>query len=139
MTALFLRKFPGPLTNIALALNLDPKFAKRPTETVIMGGNVYGIGNIDAKHTAEFNFGADPEAAYVVLERMRCPLTIVPWEATCFENDDMLGFVDEVAVAYALSGDKIVKKHRMLRASVELSGEYTRHIFILQSLLWNMV
>uniref|UniRef100_A0A0M3HP54 IU_nuc_hydro domain-containing protein n=1 Tax=Ascaris lumbricoides TaxID=6252 RepID=A0A0M3HP54_ASCLU len=174
----------GPLTNIALALNLDPKFAKRPKEMVIMGGNVYeigllnvegssrvcyleGVGNIDAKHTAEFNFGADPEAAYVVLERMRCPLTIVPWEATCFEIDDMegketdinnhlqlgtpladylssvtsvcrrhyaksnkqLGFVDEVAVAYALSSDKIVKKHRMLRASVELSGEYTRHIF----------
>uniref|UniRef100_F1L475 Inosine-uridine preferring nucleoside hydrolase n=1 Tax=Ascaris suum TaxID=6253 RepID=F1L475_ASCSU len=154
----------GPLTNIALALNLDPKFAKRPKEMVIMGGNVYGVGNIDAKHTAEFNFGADPEAAYVVLERMRCPLTIVPWEATCFEIDDMegketdinnhlqlgtpladylssvtsvcrrhyaksnkqLGFVDEVAVAYALSSDKIVKKHRMLRASVELSGEYTR-------------
>lgn len=45
------------------------------------------------------------------------------------KSNKQLGFVDEVAVAYALSSDKIVKKHRMLRASVELSGEYTRHIF----------
>ncbi|VDN39069.1 unnamed protein product, partial [Gongylonema pulchrum] len=32
----------GLLTNIALALQLDPAFAKMPREVVIMGGNLHG-------------------------------------------------------------------------------------------------
>ena len=47
-----------------------------------MGGNSEGIGN--ASVAAEFNFHADPEAAHVVVESARCPVTIVPWE-TCYK------------------------------------------------------
>ncbi|KAK6017935.1 hypothetical protein OSTOST_16534 [Ostertagia ostertagi] len=30
--------------------------------------------------SAEFNFGADPEAAKIVIEEMNTPITMVPWE-----------------------------------------------------------
>ena len=52
------------------------------TGLFIMGGNSEGIGN--ASVAAEFNFHADPEAAHVVVELARCPVTIVPWE-TCYK------------------------------------------------------
>lgn len=32
----------GPLTNVALALKLNPGFAKLPAKIVMLGGNVYG-------------------------------------------------------------------------------------------------
>jgi inosine-uridine nucleoside N-ribohydrolase len=30
---------------------------------------------------AEFNFYCDPEAAYVTVHNMKCPITVFPWEA----------------------------------------------------------
>lgn len=33
----------GPLTNMALALKLDPAFARMPARMVLLGGNVYGL------------------------------------------------------------------------------------------------
>jgi hypothetical protein len=41
--------------------------------------NFSGIGNTTA--AAEFNFYCDPEAAHVVIRNMKCPITILPWEA----------------------------------------------------------
>lgn len=32
---------------------------------------------------AEFNFGVDPESAYIVLEEYLCPTHIATWEFTC--------------------------------------------------------
>lgn len=37
------------------------------------------VGN--QSRCAEFNFFADPEAAYIVLNTAKCPITILPWEA----------------------------------------------------------
>jgi len=56
----------GPLTNVALALGLDPSFLHNLHSLVIMGGTTSSIGNITP--AAEFNFHCDPEAAHVVLE-----------------------------------------------------------------------
>lgn len=53
----------GPLTNIALALRREPRIAEWAAEFVIMGGS-FGRGNVTP--AAEFNIGADPEAAAVV-------------------------------------------------------------------------
>lgn len=69
----------GPLTNIALAIRMDPNFCRNVKEIFIMGGNIEGVGNITA--AAEFNFFCDPEAAHIVLHNMKCPITIFPWEA----------------------------------------------------------
>ncbi|PSN30983.1 hypothetical protein C0J52_26845 [Blattella germanica] len=38
-----------------------------------------GVGNITA--AAEFNFYCDPEAAFITIHNMKCPITIFPWEA----------------------------------------------------------
>lgn len=70
----------GPLTNIALAILLEPDFVNWPKEMIILGGNVYGAGNVNSFSTSEFNFNVDPEAAHVVLKEMKVPVTLVPWE-----------------------------------------------------------
>uniref|UniRef100_T1JI57 Inosine/uridine-preferring nucleoside hydrolase domain-containing protein n=1 Tax=Strigamia maritima TaxID=126957 RepID=T1JI57_STRMM len=68
----------GPLTNIALALRLNPSFASNIKEMFVMGGNTEGRGNVTV--SAEANFYYDPEAAYIVLNEIQCPITIAPWE-----------------------------------------------------------
>lgn len=56
----------GPLTNIALALSLDPGIADLVRDFVIMGGAAAVPGNVTP--AAEFNVGVDPEAAKIVFE-----------------------------------------------------------------------
>ncbi len=67
----------GPLTNIAIALNLYPDLKEYIGEIVIMGGAV-NYGNVTK--FAEFNFAADPESVQFVLDS-GIPLTVVPWDA----------------------------------------------------------
>lgn len=54
----------GPLTNIAFLLRIFPEVKEKIQEIVFMGGSLSGGNVTDA---AEFNFFADPEAAYMVL------------------------------------------------------------------------
>lgn len=54
----------GPLTNLALALKLDPSLPQRVARCVVMGAAVTAHGNITP--AAEFNIAFDPEAAHVV-------------------------------------------------------------------------
>jgi inosine-uridine nucleoside N-ribohydrolase len=68
----------GPLTNLAVALTLDPDLPRRYRRLVVMGGAVRATGNMPTPST-EFNVHADPEAAAIVLERWP-DLTLVPWE-----------------------------------------------------------
>lgn len=53
----------GPLTNIAAALNREPRLVERVKEICVMGGSVT-FGNWTP--AAEFNIYVDPEAAYRV-------------------------------------------------------------------------
>ena len=55
----------GPLTNIALALEIDPDFISNLKRLVIMGGSLDAGGNITPH--AEANFWNDPHAAKSVL------------------------------------------------------------------------
>jgi len=70
----------APLTNLALALRLDPALPERVARLVIMGGAVTGHGNT-GNVPAEFNIGFDPEAAHVVFEAFP-QFDLVDWEAT---------------------------------------------------------
>ena len=55
----------GPLTNIALALKMNPVIKDNIDEIVIMGGAIQ-LGNTTP--AAEFNILADPESAHIVFE-----------------------------------------------------------------------
>jgi len=68
----------GPLTNVATALERDPGLAGRLRRVVLMGGAI-GLGNVTP--AAEFNIGADAEAARAVFES-GVPITMVPLETT---------------------------------------------------------
>lgn len=69
----------GPLSNVALALKLEPSFVTNVRRLVIMGGG-HEVGNVTA--SAEFNIWADPEAARVVLTSGIADITLVPLDAT---------------------------------------------------------
>lgn len=68
----------APLTNLVLALKLDPQLPQRVSRLVIMGGAVTGKGNTH-RIGAEFNVGFDPEAAHVVFSSWP-QFTLVDWE-----------------------------------------------------------
>jgi purine nucleosidase len=72
------RKYPhevtiyegGPMTNLALAISLDPEFPELAQQLIFMGGSLNpSADNVefanDPRH--EFNFWFDPEAAEIVL------------------------------------------------------------------------
>ncbi|KAM5157612.1 pyrimidine-specific ribonucleoside hydrolase RihA-like [Mantella aurantiaca] len=71
----------GPLTNLALAVRMDPTIPQKLYSLYIMGGNMESRGNTTA--CGEFNFLADPEAAYIVLNDYLCTTYIATWEHSC--------------------------------------------------------
>jgi purine nucleosidase len=72
--------FPiGPMTNIAMAIRKEPKFAKAVKELVIMGGAIQEAGNMTP--LAEFNIYVDPHAAHIVFHS-GIPITLIPLDVT---------------------------------------------------------
>src|SRR4051812_3532258 len=68
----------GPLSNVAAAIQKEPRIVERIPEIVIMGG-AHDHGNATA--SAEFNIWLDPEAARIVVNCGR-PIRMVPLDAT---------------------------------------------------------
>ncbi len=68
----------GPLTNVAVAMRLNPAILGRIERIVLMGGSA-GLGNTTP--AAEFNIFADPEAAHIVFGS-GVPLTMVGLDVT---------------------------------------------------------
>ncbi|MGH9862560.1 MAG: nucleoside hydrolase [Candidatus Acidiferrales bacterium] len=85
-----LRKFPrqvtlfaaGPLTNVALAVRLDPAVPELACELVVMGGSLSPIEAAELHFSLhsrrEFNFWWDPEAAQIVLRSAWKKVTVTP-------------------------------------------------------------
>jgi inosine-uridine nucleoside N-ribohydrolase len=69
----------GPLTNIGMAMRLEPRICQKIKQIVFMGG---GFKVFNATSAAEFNIWADPEAAQIVLTSGVPSITMVPLDAT---------------------------------------------------------
>lgn len=113
----------GPLTNIAIAVNLHPELKELVGEIVAMGGAIE-TGNVT--RFAEFNFFADPEAVQCVLDS-GIPLSLLTWDATLkvmHTEEDLvaLGFPSSSSGRLALDIQQIlfgfIEKARGVRATM---------------------
>jgi len=67
----------GPLTNIALALSIEPRMAEWVKQCYIMGGAACTVGNVTP--AAEYNIWCDPEAARLVFHS-GMKIMMIGWE-----------------------------------------------------------
>ncbi|SFR28934.1 purine nucleosidase [Lentzea waywayandensis] len=143
----------GPLTNVALALQIEPRLPELLDKVVVMGGALNVPGNITSH--AEANFWHDPEAADLVLAAGFPHLTIVGLDVTmeshapqewldtlphdCFPKKILgfyadfygsflgkKGFVPHDPLAAAILLDPGLASYHEDRFAIELTGRYTR-------------
>jgi inosine-uridine nucleoside N-ribohydrolase len=91
----------GPMTNLALALRIDPQFAELAQELVFMGGSLNpATDNPEFVNTPrhEFNFWMDPEAADAVLHANWRKITCTPVDIS-IRTRLTQAMVDEIAKA----------------------------------------
>jgi inosine-uridine nucleoside N-ribohydrolase len=99
----------APLTNLALALRIEPRLKKRIPQIITMGGAY-------ATSFAEFNIKADPEAAHIVYTS-GIPITMVGLEVTDMakirqeDSDNIRKLQTPWAVAAADIMDVVVDIH----------------------------
>lgn len=101
----------GPLTNVALAVRAEPKFASWVRRCIMMGGTGVLPGNVTP--LAEFNFWVDPEAAHIVFES-GMQLEMVGWDVSVADAV----IPDELAAeirALGPLGEYCVDSQRVLR------------------------
>ncbi|WFD34738.1 hypothetical protein MCUN1_001582 [Malassezia cuniculi] len=109
------RKYPGEisiysagaLTNIALAVRMDPDFARNTRELVIMGGyidvNLLEVtgGYLQADINSDINLKIDPEGSKIALSADFPNITVVGNAANQIQmNQEMLDEIHEVSNVY---------------------------------------
>lgn len=139
----------GPLTNIAAALNREPRIAEKADALYIMGGGAYA-GNWTP--AAEFNIWVDPEAAYKVFHSgidlhmagvnltRQCPVDREMIETLRSLGNSTGVFCDELCDFFARDGDAhhhdacavawlidpSIVESAFLHVDIELNGTLTR-------------
>jgi purine nucleosidase len=117
----------GPLTNIALALRLDPQVAELAQELVVMGGSIGPEGmSMDWKteNRREFNFWFDPEAVHIVMRS--------PWKKITVTTVD-------ISVKTHMTKDVIAQIAKAGTLSADYIGKYSGEEFLwdeLAALAW---
>jgi purine nucleosidase len=101
----------GPLTNVALAIKLDPHFAELAQELVVMGGGLSPVTTVDEwvnnpRH--EFNFWFDPEAVSIALEAHWAKITTTTIDVSLKTHPDP-EVLDGLAKAHSPAAEYITK------------------------------
>ncbi len=105
----------GPLTNIALAIRLDPEFAGLAKQLVFMGAlidtNLKQV-TVDANFATDFNIWFDPEAADIVLT--------APWARITAVGEVSNGIVFTPALAARIAAGRTPVSEVVARYSLPL-------------------
>ena len=99
----------GPLTNLAVALSIDPSIVSNVEELVLMGG---ADDEANATSSAEFNFFNDPESAQKVFQAGFRKIVLCPLDAThkaMVTKDDCRRF-EEIGTPAAMFASKMCEK-----------------------------
>jgi purine nucleosidase len=96
----------GALTNLALAVRLEPRIVERVREVVLMGGGAH-VGNWSA--VAEFNIVIDPEAASIVFNESWL-VTMIGLDLThqALATPDVIAAIQAVGTAPARFVDELM-------------------------------
>jgi purine nucleosidase len=109
----------GPLTNLAVAMRLDPEAMRRAGRIAIMGSAGLGSGNVSP--LAEFNIWQDAEAAKIVLE-FGARLLLVGWDACLDEAMLEKNDIDRLLASGPLGRFVIECNGRLLQLNMERFG-----------------
>jgi purine nucleosidase/non-specific riboncleoside hydrolase len=118
----------GPLTNLAMALRLEPGIVNGVGRLTIMGGTVYGRGNTTP--AAEFNIFADPEAAAIVFGA-RIDTVVVPWEPCvthCLTGQEVDRLFELVAEGMAKTFSRALALHARQTVAGYGAGDLFRFV-----------
>lgn len=98
----------GPMTNVAMAMVLEPRIVDHIAEIVVMGGAKSEGGNITA--SAEYNIYADPHAAHVVLSS-GAPVVMFGLDAThqARSTDERIAAIRAVGTPQALASADLLQ------------------------------
>jgi inosine-uridine nucleoside N-ribohydrolase len=111
----------GPLTNIALAMIIEPRLAANLAGIVLMGGNAFCPGNMTP--AAEANIANDPEAADIVFGA-DCPVVMAGLDVTeaTMMSTETLASIAEIDNPRAQHLAKIVPFYQAFHAMVGREG-----------------
>jgi len=139
----------GPLTNLAIAVKIDPELPHKISKLILMGGAYLAKGN--STNVAEFNFHCDSVSSHIVLKKFKniliSPFEIAQLRQFTNKEIDMVcaiktkkaefigklltthqsihkwcSFCDSIAVGMAIN-EKIMKKSINKSVKVIISGE----------------
>jgi len=104
----------GPMTNLALAISIDPEFAGLAKELVFMGGSVHPqTSDPEFAHNPhhEFNLWFDPEAAHIVLR--------APWKKIACTTVD-------ISLKTQLTAELLDRLRKSDAPAAKYAGTYTK-------------